>query len=138
MRTEFWSDSRPRRFRPVEAAGELSHVMADFVGDRHTPRRNRRRTEARLRLAQEREIDVELLVIRAVERAHRGLSIPHAAHLPVVEVEDGARYLRFDCCKYSAQTVSVLPRTFETNCPVSYTGAPLGASRVSARCSLTC
>ena len=45
-----------------------------------------------------------------------------------------------DCGRMRPQTLSVLPRTLATNCPISSAGAPLGASRVSpwgATCSTT-
>src|SRR4051812_14947283 len=63
-----------RVFQPLEAAGELLHVVADFVRDHVRLREIARRMEAVLEIAVERKVDVQLLVVRAVERPHRRLA----------------------------------------------------------------
>jgi len=66
-----------RRFQAAEVAGELLHMVADLMRDHVRLGEIARRVKAVLQIAIEREIHVELLVVRAVERAHRRLS--HAA-----------------------------------------------------------
>jgi hypothetical protein len=74
--------------RAFHLPGKLLHVMAHFVGDHVGLGKIARGPETRLQIAEERKVEVELLVVGTVERAHRRL--PHAAgraHASVVEDE---------------------------------------------------
>jgi hypothetical protein len=64
-------DASARLFQPLEAAGELLHVMPDLVRDHVGLGEIPGRAKARLQIAIKREVDVQLLVAGAVERAHR-------------------------------------------------------------------
>jgi len=80
----------------------VAHLVRDHVGLGEIPRR----AEARLQVAEEREVDVDLLVAETVEGAHGRL--PHAAggaHLPVIEDERRGAVLPFRLLKDPAPDV---------------------------------
>src|SRR5256885_424177 len=88
-------DASLRCLQALEAAGQLLHVMAHLVRDDVRLREITWRLEAVLQVAIEGKVDVELLVVRAVERPHGRL--PHAAgraHHAVVEHERRRAILR--------------------------------------------
>ena len=60
----------------TESTGEVLHVVADLVRDHVGLREIARRVEAALQVVEEREVDVEPLVIGTIERSHRRLADP--------------------------------------------------------------
>jgi len=95
--------TRARRFHLLEGAGLLLHVVTDLVRDDVGLREVARSAEAPLQIAEEREVEVELLVAGTVERPHRGLA--HAArraHLPVVQHECRCSIARPRSCEQIA------------------------------------
>ena len=70
--------ARLRGFDSLEPAGKLLHVVTHLVGDHVGFSKIAGGVEARLQVAQECEIDVELLVVGTVEGTHAAWPMPHA------------------------------------------------------------
>src|SRR5437764_3925583 len=76
----------------TELPGEVLHVMADFVGDDIGHGEIARRLEAPRELAEELRVEIDALVVGAVEWAHRRLRRA-AARLVSLGIENQGRRL---------------------------------------------